>query len=182
MSSLSAIFDCFTPATYDAFSAHRWLCQLKGHKTNFQRHSDAALYNTSSYRHRMEREKKWLRDVFSQNSFNAAFAHNHMVNLLPLCQKEPQESSYTLLPPKSKKEMEEIDPDGTVRSLPLKCFQNLTPCNSPLLDLRVTAKANQRDRPVRKAAVWTGREPADEIHPYFSLMMTWLIFPQSAQM
>lgn len=29
---------------------------------------------------------------------NAALAQNHMVNLLPLCQEKPPESSYTLLP------------------------------------------------------------------------------------
>lgn len=149
MSSLSAIFDCFTPDTYDAFSAHRWLCQLKRHKMNFQRRLAAALYNTSSYRHRMQGGKKWLRRFPTKRLKCCLGTKSYGKSITTLSRGATGEFLY-FVAWKDKKRMEKTDPDGTVRSLPLKCFRNGTPRNS---DLRVTAKANQRDRPVRKAAV-----------------------------
>ena len=174
MSSLSSIFDCFTPFTYDAFSAHLWPCETMGKIIKYIFGGRVPMPFITLH-HICSGQKIVETHFLTRTAWRRVWRKNHMVNLLPLCQEKPLEVSHSVAPDKVGNSNPETP---TVRFPLLKCFQNLP----SFPDLRVIEKANQRDRPVRKPAAWTGQEPADEIHPYFSLMMTWLIFPQSAQM
>lgn len=141
-----------------------------GYKINFQWQCAAALYNTSSY-------LLWMENSWETFSYKTALCRFGTQSYGKSITTLSRETTWGFLRRSSRQSGKYWPWNYCLISL-IKVFSK----SSPISELRVTEKANQRDRPVRKPAVWTGQEPADEIHPYFSLMMTWLIFPQSAQM